>query len=83
MRVQHESCETLLLTSPNQKQAHTEYEIVNITSSQIALLLQVYIKTEKDEGQTRGGSLVTLPGIYILMDLHVPYIVSPHVMFVY
>ena len=84
MRVQHESCETLLLTSTyNQKQAHTEYEIVSITSSQIACILQVYIKTEKDEGQTRGGSLVTLPGIYILMDLHVPYIVLPHAMFVY
>ena len=37
MRVQHESCETLLLTSTyNQKQAHAEYEIVNITSPQIA-----------------------------------------------
>ena len=43
MRVQHESCETLLLTSTyNQKQAHAEYEIVSITISQIASVADIY-----------------------------------------
>ena len=43
MRVQHKSCEALLLMSTyNQKQAHAEYEIVSITSSQIACIANIY-----------------------------------------
>ena len=50
MRVQHELCETLLLSSTyNQKQAHAEYEIVSITSFQVAKV--IIFTPKKDEGQ--------------------------------